>query len=77
MHLHPFLRVELVEWENSDASFGGPHPNMLDELIDGREIGQMLRVADQMPHGDQRMSLAAAVGQFELTDCFLTLTGET
>ena len=49
---------------------------MLDELLDGGQVGQALRVLDEVEQGDQRVGLAAAVGQFQLADGLVVLARE-
>ena len=73
---HPLFGVELVEREYHHAGLRRLHPDMLDELVHGGQIREMRRVGDQMPHCDQRMGLAASVGQFQLADGLVALAGE-
>ncbi len=76
LDLHALLHVELVEAQGHDLGPGRLHADVLDELVDGGQVGQVRRVADQVQQGDQRVRLAAAVGQLQLPHGLVVLAGE-
>ena len=45
LDLHPLLGVELVERQGGDPGPGRGHADVLDELVDGGQVGQVRRVA--------------------------------
>ena len=54
-------------------ALGRRDADVLDELLDGRQVGQMLGIADQVIEGDQGVGLAAAVGQLQLAHGLVVL----
>ena len=60
------LHVDLVEAERRDERARQAGADVLAELPHRGEVGQRLRVPEQVVEGDQGMGLAAAVGQLEL-----------
>jgi hypothetical protein len=45
----------------------------LDEFVNGGKVGQVVRVLHQMVEGDERVRLAAAIGQLELAHGLVVL----
>ncbi len=76
LDLHPLLDIELVKRQRGHPGRGGCHPDVLGEFLNGREVGQARRVANQVQERDERVSLAAAVGQFQLPDRLVVLAAE-
>ena len=74
--LHPFFNVELVEAKSRDTAFGRSLADGLNEFLYGREVRKFVRIVDEVPQGDQRVGLAAAIGQLQLPHCFVVLAGE-
>ena len=60
------LNVELVEAQAGDPGLGRRRADVLQELVDRRQVGERRRVGEQMQQGHQGVRLAAAVGQFQL-----------
>lgn len=74
---HAFLHVQLVEGEHGNARLRQGDTRVLLELPDGRQIGQAGRVAHQVVQRDERVRLAAAVGQLQLAYGLVGLAGQT
>ena len=61
--LHPLLDVELVETEGRNHRLDGSLADLLDKFLDGRQIRKAVRVVHEVAQGDERVRLAAAIGQ--------------
>lgn len=72
-YLHAFLGVQLVEGQDRYLRARRRPADVLQELLDGGQVGQPGGVEDQVIEGDQRMRLAAAVGELKLPDCLVDL----
>ncbi len=69
-HFHAFFHIQLIESQGSDARLRRRHPNVLDEFLNSRQVGQPLWLVDQVIKCDQRVGFTAAIGQFQLAHCF-------
>ena len=72
----PFRRRACRRAAPPRALVGGFIPMCWMNSFTAGRSGRLRRVADQMPQRDQRVGLAAAVGQFELADGLVALAGQ-
>ena len=64
--LNAFLHIDLVETERGDERLGQIGPHMLAELAHGWNVRQGGGIAEQVVERDERVRLAAAVGELQL-----------
>jgi len=74
--IHPFFNIQLIEAQPGYTRLGRLLADGLDERVDRRQVGQVVRVLDEVIERDQCVRFAAAVGQLELADGLVVLVGE-
>ena len=74
--LRSLVRVDLVETQRRHARTRRLAAEGLLELAHRGQVGELFRIVDEVVERDQRMRLAAAVRERELTHRFLVLAGE-
>ena len=74
--LNALLHIDLVEAKRGDERFGQRHADMLPKLPHRRHIRQIRRLPEQVVQGDERVRLAAAVGELQLPHRLVAFPGK-
>src|SRR2546426_7816385 len=75
--LHTLFNIELIKRKHGYTCPRWNLPGMLCKLVYSREVWQLLWIVGQVEQGNECMSLATPIGQFQLSNGLVILAGET
>src|SRR6266566_3531122 len=76
-NFHALFNIELIKRQDGYTRPRWKLPGMLCKLVYSREVWQLLWIVGQVEQGNECMSLATPIRQFQLSNGFVILAGET